>query len=537
MGSSKGYLMVLDEATGKILWNVSGGYTSTPTVYNGKIYVVNMDTLECRNLYTGKLIWRVNDSIVSGVNPIVVNNIVLVNRHVVTAYDADTGKELWTATEVNKINSSGGWQLASNGKVVLSGSSTSLFCFRILDGKLLWEQDFSKYGLDPVYLHSSPVIIGDSVLYLVNFYYIVKVRLGDGGIQWIKKLEGVFESPPSVANGRIYVLTSRITAKKIGKNRLYCLDLNTGSEIWHVDLSEQPSGSPVVTNSMVIVLNGWGGKLQAYDFNGKKVWESSVPVSSTPFPYNGKLYARGVYSPKTGVFKDVIYVFGKAKNPSSIEASVSSTVVEVGEEVEIRGYLNPPISTIVYLKKFDGKWHTISETATAGNGDFSFVYRFQKTGEVMVRVEWNGNKEYLNCSSKILTIKVVKAKPEIHFKASYFNGIISVEGNITPPIPNVKLLVKYLRPGYSLAEQVYTDERGRFKSSVKGCEGNWKIVIDVIGDSRVEPTFKVKEYYFREKVVLLYMALISIAVMTIALIILLVSKYGKESLLAFLNQK
>lgn len=146
---------------GTVKWTFPfGGGDSTPTFYNGKLYVQETDyvidpatdKLWCINATTGAEIWNVtndNNTIFydSGYQSSVVNNtIISVNSGWIYAYNATDGAELWNYS-LNPVwgdGSPGCMPTIQWGKVFVATYSEGMYCFNLTNGDLLWHQPNSN---------------------------------------------------------------------------------------------------------------------------------------------------------------------------------------------------------------------------------------------------------------------------------------------------------------------------------------------------------------------------------------------------------
>jgi outer membrane protein assembly factor BamB len=213
-------IWALNEADGKELWftpfadppatgsaykNQTNGPASTPTIANGKAYVVSGDgTLACVQTSDGKLLWTKNYVRDYGgqVPTWAYTESVLVDgrkvigtpggsKAVMVAWEADTGKEIWRCTGV-KAGGAGGYSSPVKAVianvpmyVVLTGTSGGLIGVHADTGKLLWQYR-GRAATGGVAQIPMPIISGDKVWVSCSY---------DGGaalLQLLPKGDGTF---------------------------------------------------------------------------------------------------------------------------------------------------------------------------------------------------------------------------------------------------------------------------------------------------------------------------------------------------------
>jgi outer membrane protein assembly factor BamB len=130
--------------------------------------------------------------------------------------------------------------------------------------------------------------------------YLIALDKNTGSEIWHYNLSNVTRAAPTIKNGKVLVLTI--------DNRLYCLNVHTGELIWtHEGAIEQlgvfGSASPAVSEKLVIVPHS-SGQLHALDINsGQLVWQLNLikntnnstmlylnDIDMTPIINNGTVY-------------------------------------------------------------------------------------------------------------------------------------------------------------------------------------------------------------------------------------------------------
>jgi outer membrane protein assembly factor BamB len=160
--------------------------------------------------------------------------------------DAATGEQKWAFQTTSHTESS---PAVADGKVVCGAGDDGLYCLDAATGQKLWQ------------------------------------RTLPGGLH--------VDSNPVIHVGRVYAGSG--TSRQSHNNRVFCLDLKTGDEIWGEKTEYSVWGSPAIAGKTVLFPTGNGtfsedrqpvaGLLLCRDVaTGKPIWERSLPngIVSTP---------------------------------------------------------------------------------------------------------------------------------------------------------------------------------------------------------------------------------------------------------------
>ena len=114
-----------------------------------------------------------------------------------------------------------------------------------------------------------------------------------------------------------------------------------------------------------------------------------------------RVYAENIYG-KSSTYTGKFYVQEKevpesevSKVPTSITISIESKEVIVGEEIVIKGSINPPISTVITLtiKKPDGTVE-VRNVTTSSDGNFSLKIKLDMEGKWVFTAGFPGDQQY-----------------------------------------------------------------------------------------------------------------------------------------------
>jgi outer membrane protein assembly factor BamB len=209
--------LCLDAASGKTVWStilnsapeVTGGAKShpgprsTPTVKNGKVYLIGAGgKLNCLDAKTGKLIWK-NESFTevpvffAAMSPLVTEGKCIAHLNgkengTVVAFNADNGEIVWTLKGEPSTYSSPLLMKVGNEEIIVLQTETDVIGIS-KKGSLLWK--IPTPGEQRFYNSSTPVIDGQNI-----------IVCGQGKGTKSFKIEKTGESIPSPKTGLILSL-------------------------------------------------------------------------------------------------------------------------------------------------------------------------------------------------------------------------------------------------------------------------------------------------------------------------------------------
>ena len=244
--------------TGRVVWSHAepGRFTSvlggdgpraTPTIYAGNVYAQSpRGPLLCLDGADGTILWShdiIRENGAKNINwgrsgsPLVVNDKVIVsaggpNGQSLVAYDAETGKRIWSAGNDVSSYSSPALATLCGVQQVVSVNQDEVVGHRFTDGKPLWQCPWpGKSDMNPN--ASQPVAVGDDRIFLSKGYGIgsklIQLQRSDNGsfavdVLWHKstlmktKLTNVV-----LRDGYVYGLSQGV---------LECVQLDTGRRRW-----------------------------------------------------------------------------------------------------------------------------------------------------------------------------------------------------------------------------------------------------------------------------------------------------------------
>ncbi len=254
----------------------------TPAVVGGLVYIPSADgTLYAMDAATGKVIWNDSGGGYGGDSPAVANGLVVVGGNAVSAFDAATGAPVWSVP-VTRFTIG---EPTIDGSVVYLGDCDGvMFAIDLTSGAELW----SKSGLGNCIGTSAAA--GDGRIYFGSFNmdggHVLALDAVSGKVVWKHPIGAAVEgSAPAFANGVVYVGAF--------DKHLYALDAATGHVIWKAGTGGDVRSSPGVHDGVVYVGSD-DGYLYAFDAaQGTPLWRQHIGGFidwSSPAIANGVIY-------------------------------------------------------------------------------------------------------------------------------------------------------------------------------------------------------------------------------------------------------
>jgi outer membrane protein assembly factor BamB len=324
---------------GKKIWEVTYGTMgrstfpesrSTPTVSDGKIFVIGgQGELACITK-DGKIAWTVNHYQKYGAtvprfgiseSPLVVDKKVIAtpggNKAAMVAFNVDNGDVVWETAPLNEgtmyINP---LLIEEKGKkIIVTHTSTYIIGINAADGKLLWKFDFGAVNSDGKggknYINTP--LYRDGFLFAANGYgqTSAKIKIYFDG----KVPELVWKNPdinPHVGGMVLignYIYSS--THDDNSKGRWICVDWTTGKTMWITAWNNK--GAVISADGLLYIIEEKNGNVGLVKPNSGKlevissfrVLKGTGPYWAHPTINKGRLFIRhgdymAVYSIKAG---------------------------------------------------------------------------------------------------------------------------------------------------------------------------------------------------------------------------------------------
>jgi len=186
------FLMALNKHTGETVWRTDRTTNYGDLDENGQ----PQQEGDLRKAYSTPGVIEINGQA----------QIVSVGSRAAFAYDALTGKELWTIRH-DDFNASSPPAFLENYAILNTGSrGSNLLSVRldettrgdVTESHVVWNRDKGNSDL------SAPILIGDRIFSVLNNGVLNCVDAGTGTEVWKDRIEGTFTASPITANGVIY---------------------------------------------------------------------------------------------------------------------------------------------------------------------------------------------------------------------------------------------------------------------------------------------------------------------------------------------
>ena len=290
------WVYCLETDMGNLVWRFkTGDYTvSSPAVSDGRVYIVSNDEyLYCLDADNGSMMWKfnTNDWFYTS-SPVIYKDFVLIGHDTVFCLNKNTGKEIW--------NSTGHPRFACNtpavayDKIYISEYYGKIFCLDVNDGHKIWEFKTGSNG------EGGPPIVADAKVFVGSAdYNIYCFDALNGSIIWNYKIDGEVDSSPAVAYGNVYV-HSEDTFYCFGGNQPPLVEIiNPKEDYFHL------FGNPLLKNPLNLI----GDTVSICGFKFKPV---IIKVSDDQdnnedliikIYLNGKEQKNVSYCPDSGLYK------------------------------------------------------------------------------------------------------------------------------------------------------------------------------------------------------------------------------------------
>jgi len=238
-------------------------------------------------------------------------------------FDLADGDSLWARDLPGGITSTPA--LANGLLYLMAQGDSSLYCLDATDGDSVWATTLGSwvYGTgDAVWMESSPIVVGDSVVYVGSRDGTVYCLYADDGSgKWQSGVLGDYvASSPAYHEGRVYV---GATGAFTGDSGVYCLDAADGDTLWRYTYDPGNYGgtmsSPLIANGRIYIgmNNDWdppyqtGGSLTCfledrqqeppppYEITPAWTYGINCDVRGTPVYMGGRIYVtsgKGLYA-------------------------------------------------------------------------------------------------------------------------------------------------------------------------------------------------------------------------------------------------
>jgi outer membrane protein assembly factor BamB len=311
----------LDAASGKPRWKFSyptryfdaygkgNGPRATPLVAGGKVYALGAEgMLHCLDLKDGRRVWEKSlaadyelrpNFFGIGTTPLVEGDLLLVNvggrGAGIVAFEKDTGKEVWKATDDEASYSSPVAVTMGGVRHVFFYTRVGLVGLDPKEGKVRFTKPW-RSRIGPSVNAAVPQVIGDEVFLTASYNTgAVLLRVVKDGVEEVWKGDDSLSShynTPVVKDGYLYGIDGRQEAGA----RLRCVELKSGAVKWQKE--RFGCASMVLADGRLIALTETGDLVlieptpEGYREKSRAAVLNAAPCRAEIALADGKLYGR-----------------------------------------------------------------------------------------------------------------------------------------------------------------------------------------------------------------------------------------------------
>ena len=326
-GSDDYFVYCLDSKTGIEEWKYETGnqVRSSIAIAEQRLFIGSQDYhMYCLNAISGEFIWKYKTNGAIDSSPLIVGNVLYFGSYdgYLYALNMSDGAEIWKFDAGDEIWGSVAY---NDGCIYFGALNGKLYCLWEANGTERW--NFTVNQLASLFgIYGTPIISGDNLIFGSEDNFVYCLNASTGSRLWIFKTTGYVYSSAAVSSGKVFI--SSLESQDDGI--LYALPLNdpnkdgviTSAEVaWKFHTHDYDGGSsPLVsvTSGMVLIGSNDGaaggtGKLYCLDEDtGIEIWNYTTtgdihgsPVAATNRVYIGSLdnymYCLGVKSDPTEI--------------------------------------------------------------------------------------------------------------------------------------------------------------------------------------------------------------------------------------------
>ena len=271
------------------------GFASSPAVVGDMVYVgANNDILYCFNAVTGDVEWKFQAFYEVFSSPAVADGKVYFGEGlhytedaVFHCVDAITGEEIWSFPTSSHVESS---PAVANGKVIFGAGGDGVYCLDAGTGDKLWQYP-------SVHVDGSPAV-HDNRVYFGSGYgkqAVYCLSLDDGSEIWTVDTQYPAWGAPAVYDDRTYIGTgvgNFAASSEEPAGGVVCLNAETGEILWEFDAGGTVLGA-VAVDAGKAYFGSRDASLYCVDASsGEEIWDFSTDgaILSSPAVIEGDVY-------------------------------------------------------------------------------------------------------------------------------------------------------------------------------------------------------------------------------------------------------
>ena len=279
-------VMALDAKSGAVLWRTAynapyrdnagtsrhgPGPKSTPLFHAGKLYTLGINgVVSSLDTNDGVLLWQkpaesVEPLYATALSPIADQGRVIfhLGGHddgALTAFDADTGDEIWRWDGDGPAYASPMVAELDGIRQVVAVTQERIVGVTADDGILLWERPFSSNSTNN---SITPIIDGQEVIVTGHNLGVTRFRPRRSGGRWTTDTVwttdevSMFMSNPVLADNTLYGMSH------LRSGQFFALDATTGASLWRTEGREATNSAIVMAGNLLFLLNNDGDLIVA----------------------------------------------------------------------------------------------------------------------------------------------------------------------------------------------------------------------------------------------------------------------------------
>ncbi len=167
--------------------------------------------------------------------------------------------------------------IVADGRVYTMDARTLVTAFQPSDGSRIWRTDITPKD-DDDHAWGGGIAYDEHHVYVTTgFAELLSLNAATGAIEWRVKLPTPSHTAPTVANGRIFVVTF--------DDRLLVYSTKDGKELWRYEGIPEPAriaggASPAVSGDIVVAPFSSGDVIALRVDNGRVLWTDNLSISS-----------------------------------------------------------------------------------------------------------------------------------------------------------------------------------------------------------------------------------------------------------------
>lgn len=156
-----------------------------------------------------------------------------------------------------------------DGRIFVLDADARIYVFEADTGRRLWARDLRPRDERGGTLGAGLAAVGGRIFVSTGFAQVLALDAADGRVLWRKRLSAPFRSAPTVADGKVFAVST--------DNRTHALDAETGKVLWtHRGTVEQASllggASPAYESGKLVVAYSSGELFGINTSNGREIW-------------------------------------------------------------------------------------------------------------------------------------------------------------------------------------------------------------------------------------------------------------------------